>query len=119
MKAVLQLWSINVTCCYGQGNTSVCGPSMLHVVMVKAVLHLQLSMLYVVMIKVILQFVVHQCYMLLWSRRYFSCGSLMLHVVIVKAVLQLLFLNVTCCYGQGGTSVAVHQYCMLVLWSRR
>ena len=82
VKAVLQLWFINVTCCYGQGGTSV---------------------------------VVHQFYMLIWSRRNFSYVSSMLNVVIVKAVLQLWFINVTCCYGEGGTSVEVHQ-CYILLW---
>ena len=42
----------------------------------------------------------------------------MLHLAMVKAVLQLWFINVTCCYGQGGTSVVDHQWYML-LWSRR
>ena len=73
---------------------------------------------------------VSQCYMLFWSRRYVSCGSSMLYVVVVKgyfsrgssifyavmvkAVLQLRFMNVTCCYGQGGTSFVVHQFYMLL-----
>ena len=60
--------------------------------------------------------VVHQCYMLLWSRRYFSCCSSVLHAVMVKAILMLLYIRVTCCYGHGGTSVVVHQ-CYLLLWS--
>ena len=78
--------------------------------------------------------VVHQFYILQWSRRNFSCGSSMLHVAMVKAVLQLWFINVTCCYGQGGTSVVDHQcymllyqggtsvvvhQCYMLLWSRR
>ena len=33
-------------------------------------------------------------------------------------VLQLLLMGVTCCYGQGGTSVVVHR-CYMLLWPRR